>query len=216
MCGVLHALRRSKEVSSKITIDVSIITADLFTAIDNALDGEKSSYSIIDKATVCAAISLLDYFNMHKLNFAGFKIQKTFAETIDQISKHKTATATTSTVGSEENQLLRRILLFPGEFVVPNFLNRLKGTDLKDCLRSFDILQHAGFGVAHEFKPKSGKSFMVFIKNKTSGFDVHTVKSLAKYNVSSAAYIESFDASLADQSDYKGSKSAIGMLPFFI
>ncbi len=57
---------------------------------------------------------------------------------------------------------------------------------------------------------------MVFIKNKTSGFDVPTVKSLAKYNLSSAAYIERFDASLADQSDYKGSKAAIGLLTFFI
>jgi hypothetical protein len=203
---IVHVLRKAFDISQLLdATETSCISADLIVAIDNLIH-QQIHQNIISVDSVRAAVLLLQFFNMHKLNFAGFRIGKTIVETISMFPQAK-ETIPKKLSASEE--ICQRILLFPGNIVAPMFLNKFRRLSKDDTLQCFEILEGVGLGVCHEYKPKTGLANQI-LEKKTDPCNINHVSALAKYAISIRQYLESFTLTIREHEDYKGSKSALG------
>ncbi len=211
MSCIIYVLRKAFVISKSLDrFNTSRVSAEIIVAVDDLIKQQKN-LNVIDVESVQAAIRLLDYFNQHKLNFAGFKIGKTLVDTIAMFPNSK-AKVNKVREFSGSDEICRRILLFPGNIVAPMFLNKLRKINKLDCLESFSVLTRLELGNCHEYKPKSGAAYSVFVKTKINADSIKHVSALAKYGLSTNDYLCSFDASLRNHREYTGSKAALGIL----
>lgn len=160
--------------------------------------------NIINVNSVRQAKRLLDYFNMHRLILTGYEIDPK-GDFDNEIFLYLSNKISTNIMGSnnEQKQILRRLLLWPGNIVNSSHFNqkyRNKPEEISQCL---DILKSSGLGNTKSIR--NGTRYVTIFEKidlKKAENNFHLIRSLNNFGITPANYEKFFAMGTYEKNSY--------------